>query len=41
MDFKIDDTFRLQIMLDGKNVGYLGKGNDTVETTVWFDGKGF
>ena len=34
MDFRLDDAFRLQIMVDGTNVGYLGKGNDTIETKV-------
>lgn len=40
LDFKLDDAFRLQVLVDGKNVGYLGKGNDTVETKVWLDSKG-
>lgn len=34
MGFRLDDAFRLQIMVDGKNIGYLGKGNDTIETKV-------
>lgn len=34
MDFKLDDAFRLQIMVDGKNIGYLGKGNSTIETKI-------
>lgn len=34
MDFKLDDKFRLQIVVDGKNIGYPGKGNDTVETKI-------
>ena len=34
MDFKLDDAFRLQVLVDGENVGYLGKGNDTIEAKV-------
>lgn len=41
MDFKLDDAFRLQVLVDGKNVGYLGKGNETIETQACFDSKGF
>lgn len=34
IDSMLDDEFRLQIIVDGKGVGYLSNGNDTVETKI-------
>lgn len=34
MDFKLDEEFRLQIMVDGKNVGCFGNGNDIIEMKI-------
>ncbi|MBI1911211.1 MAG: M23 family metallopeptidase [Deltaproteobacteria bacterium] len=34
MDLKLDEEFRLQIMVDGKNVGCFGNGNETIEMKI-------
>lgn len=34
IDFKLDDAFRLQVLIDGKNMGCIGKGNDTIEMKI-------